>query len=99
MLLRFEARVGVTLNPPYFFSAICPFFFKNTQAQAAAMAEKDAAIAFLTKSLNDLNRNHESMKTEMEEELERMTHLKVGACAGTWVGAQSIADRITTSPE
>lgn len=46
------------------------------EAQAQAMAEKDAAIAFLSKSLNDLNRNHESMKTEMEDELERMTHLK-----------------------
>jgi|Transcript_12639 chromosome segregation ATPase len=46
------------------------------EAQAAAMAEKDAAIMFLTKSLNDLNRNHESMKTEMEDELERMTHIK-----------------------
>ena len=47
------------------------------EAQAAAMAEKDAAIQFLTKSLNDLNRNYESMKSEMEEELERMTHVKV----------------------
>jgi|Transcript_31411 hypothetical protein len=46
------------------------------EAQAAAMAEKDAAIQFLTKSLNDLNRNYESMKSEMEEELERMTHVK-----------------------